>query len=64
MEPRPNAIIGAFYSHDGCNVGKPFASQSCEAKTRSNKALRRKLFPLRPVLSQDFRGTNGGTNAI
>ena len=44
MEPRPNAIIGAFYSHDGCNVFEPFTSQSCEAKTRPKNALRRKQF--------------------
>ena len=44
MKPRPsNAIIDAFYSHDGCNVVEPFASQSCETKTRSKNALRRKL---------------------
>ena len=43
MEPRPNAIIGAFYGHDGCNVVEPFASQNCEAKTRLKNALRRKL---------------------
>jgi hypothetical protein len=38
MEPRPTAIIGAFFSHDGRNVVKPFASQSCETKTRSKNA--------------------------
>ena len=43
MEPRPNAIIGAFYGHDGCNVVEPFASQSCEVRTRLKNALRRKL---------------------
>jgi hypothetical protein len=43
MEPRPTAIIGAFFSHDGRNVVKPFASQSCETKTRSKNGLRRKL---------------------
>ena len=43
MEPRHNAIIGAFFSHYGCNVVEPFASQSCETKTRSKNALRRKL---------------------
>ena len=43
MEPRPNTIIGAFYGHDGCNVVEPFASQSCEVRTRLKNALRQKL---------------------
>ena len=43
MEPRPNAIIYAFYSHDGFNVVEPFVSQSSETKTRPKNALRRKL---------------------
>jgi hypothetical protein len=43
MEPRPNAIIYAFYSHDGFNVVEPFVSQSSETKSRPKNALRRKL---------------------
>ena len=43
MEPRPNAIIYAFYSHDRFNDVEPFVSQSSETKTRPKHALRRKL---------------------